>query len=126
MRLLTTLVVILALLLGLGIWNNHALQSSTDKLTGRIEQVMGEIEGQRWDTALQQTGQLEKDWQDNAGWWPVVLDHQEIDNIEFSLAKVKQYVATRNAPLAQGQLSELKLMLVHIPKKEAINLENIL
>jgi len=126
MRLLTTLAIILALILGLGIWNNHALQSSTDKLTGQIEQVMGEIEGEHWDKALQQTGQLEKDWQDNARWWPVILDHQEIDNIEFSLAKVKQYVATRNAPLAQGQLSELNLMLVHIPKKEAINLQNIL
>ena len=56
----------------------------------------------------------------------IILDHQEIDNIEFSLAKIKEYVASRDLPLALGQLSELKLMIEHIPRKEAVNLENIL
>lgn len=126
MRLLTTLAVILTLIIGLGAWNNHSLRESTDKLTGQIEQVMEEIDAQRWNEAQQKTAQLEKSWQVNARWWPVILDHQEIDNIEFSLAKVKKYVATRNASLAQGQLSELNLMLKHIPEKEAINLRNIL
>ena len=126
MRLLTTLAVVLALIIGLGIWNNHSLHISTEKMTGQIERVMEEIDTHRWGEARQQTTQLEKSWHDNAKWWPVFLDHQEIDNIEFSLAKVKKYVATRNAPLAQGQLSELHLMLKHIPEKEAVNLENVL
>ena len=126
MRLLTTLTVVLALIIGLGAWNNHSLQTATEKMTGQIERVMAEIDGQRWSEAQQQTARLEKSWHDNARWWPVFLDHQEIDNIEFSLAKVEKYVATRNVPLAQGQLSELHLMLKHIPEKEAVNLENIL
>ena len=126
MRLLTALAVVLALIIGLGAWNNHALQTSTEKLTGQIERVMEEIDAQRWSEAQQQSIKLEKSWHDNARWWPVFLDHQEIDNIEFSLAKVEKYVATRNVPLAQGQLSELHLMLKHIPGKETVSIENIL
>ncbi|NLV21043.1 MAG: DUF4363 family protein [Syntrophomonadaceae bacterium] len=125
MRLLVTLVIILTLLISLGTWNNKALRDSTDTITGQIEQVMTAIDGQHWEQAMQQTAKIEKSWHENARWWPVFLDHQEIDNIEFSLAKVKKYVDTRNAPLAQGQLSELHLMLEHIPDKERINLENI-
>jgi hypothetical protein len=49
-----------------------------------------------------------------------------MDNIEFSLAKVKAYVSSHNQALALGQLEELKLMLKHIPEKEALNIKNIL
>jgi hypothetical protein len=113
-------------LVGLGTWTNHALQDSTDKITVQIDQIMTNINEQRWEQARQQTKKLENTWHDDAKWWPVFLDHQEIDNIEFSLAKVKKYVDTSNAPLAQGQLSELNLMVKHIPEKETVNLENIL
>ncbi len=126
MRLLTVLLIILTCLVGLGFWNNAALWETTDQMTVQIEQIMQEIDGQRWDQASQQTARLEKNWHEKAKWWPVFLDHQEIDNIEFSLAKVKKYVDTHDKPLAQGQLSELHLMLEHIPEKETINLENIL
>jgi hypothetical protein len=126
MRLLTVLLIVFTCLVGVGIWNNSTLWDTTDEMTSQIEQIMKEIDGQRWDQARQQSARLEKNWHDKAKWWPVFLDHQEIDNIEFSMAKVKKYVETRNAPLAQGQLSELHLMLEHIPDKETINLENIL
>lgn len=126
MRLLIILLTIFIFLVGFGVWNNKTLLDSTDKMTAHIEQIITDIEGQHWDQARQETRQLEKSWHENAKWWPVFLDHQEIDNLEFSMAKIKKYVDTRDAPLAQGQLSELKLMLKHIPDKEAVTLENIL
>jgi hypothetical protein len=42
------------------------------------------------------------------------------------MARVKEYVATQDKALSLGQLSELKLVIEHIPEKEAINLENIM
>lgn len=126
MRVLSVLLMVLALIIGLGTWNNHALRESTDDVTGQIRQVMTSVDHQNWDQARQQTEALEKSWSQNAKWWPIFLDHQEIDNIEFSLAKTKEYVNIRNAPLAMGQLSELHLMMEHIPDKEAVTLENIL
>ncbi len=126
MRLLTFLALILSLILGLGFWTNHSLEASTNELTGKIDRITVEIEGGRWETAKQQTGKLEASWQEKAKWWPIFLDHQEMDNIEFSLAKAKEYVASRNDSLSRGQFSELRLMLKHIPEKEAVNMENIL
>lgn len=126
MRLLATLGIILALILGLGFWTNYSLQRSTNELSQKIDRISKAVEGNQWETAEQQTGKLEKSWAQKARWWPIFLDHQEMDNIEFSLAKVKEYVASHDSPLSRGQLSELKLMIEHIPRKEEINLENIL
>lgn len=126
MRLLCSIAAILALLLGLGFWTNYSLQASTDELTQNIDQISKSMENQDWDQARKQTVELEIVWEEKARWWPIFLDHQEMDNIEFSLAKVKKYVSSRNNALAQGQLAELRLMIRHIPSKEAVNIENIL
>ncbi len=126
MRLLVSLLIILTSIVTLGFWTNHSLQSSTDDLTEQIDKVMIEIQHEQWETAARQTVDIEKYWSETARWWPVFLDHQEMDNIEFSLSKVKEYVRNRNAVLSLGQLSELRLMLRHIPEKEALNIKNIL
>ncbi len=126
MKLLSSLAVILALILGLGFWSGHSLQTSTNELTRKIDQISETIEGEHWQTAQIKTAQLEDIWKEKAKWWPIFLDHQEMDNIDFSLARVKQYVASQDNALSMGQLSELRLMIEHIPKKEAVNIKNIL
>ncbi|MEN6461324.1 MAG: DUF4363 family protein [Syntrophomonas sp.] len=126
MRLLASIVVILALTIMAGFWTNYSLQKSTNDLVRQIDKVSIEIRTKHWQSAKEQTEKLEKDWDQKAKWWPVFLDHQEMDNIDFSMARVKEYVTSQNNSLSLGQLSEIRLMLEHIPKKEAVNLENIL
>lgn len=126
MKILITIMITIAALLGLGAWINDSLQGSSDLLSVQIEKVCQDIQKESWDDANQKTRQLEIKWEENARWWPIILDHQEMDNIEFSLAKAKEFVATENRSLALGQLSEMKLMIEHLPAKEKINLKNIL
>jgi len=126
MKLLSALLIIFAAVISLGFWTNHLLQASASELLQNIEQIEQRLERNQWDEANVQTAELEKAWDKKAKWWPTVLDHQEIDNIEFSMAKAKEYVAKKDTALSWGQLTELKLMIKHIPEKEAIRLENIL
>ncbi len=126
MRLLTTLAVILTVIIGLGFWNNYSLQQSSAIITRQIDTVAAEVGSDSWPAAEKEIGQLEKMWKREARWWPVFLDHQEMDNIEFSLARTKEYVTERDTSMVMGQLSELRTMVGHIPRKEAVKLENIL
>ncbi|OPY59815.1 MAG: hypothetical protein A4E55_00004 [Pelotomaculum sp. PtaU1.Bin035] len=126
MRLLSVLLIIFAVVVSLGFWTNHLLQASASELLQNIERIEEGLERNQWDDAYAQITELEKAWDKKAKWWPTVLDHQEIDNIEFSMAKAKEYVAKKDIALSWGQLTELKLMIQHIPEKEAIRLKNIL
>ncbi len=126
MRLLMSLAITLIAILGLGFWTNYSLLASTDELTRNIDQLSAEIESEQWEAAQIQIEKLERNWQEKVRWWPIFLDHQEMDNINFSLARVKAYVASRDTPLSRGQLSELRLMIKHIPEKEAVSIKNIL
>lgn len=126
MRLLVFLSIILVVFIGVGIWSNHALSTSAEEFSKDIDEIVVTAQNNQWDYAYQKTKDLRKSWNKKAKWWPIILDHQEIDNIEFALAKTEQYVKTNNVELSLGQLSELKLMIKHIPEKEAVTITNIL
>lgn len=125
MRLLAALLIIFAGVVVLGGWTNHKLEASTGDLLEKIDSLAGDVEKKDWDGARKGTARLESTWKEKAGWWPVLLDHQEMDNIEFSLARVKEYVSAHDRALSRGQISELREMVRHIPEKEAVTLKNI-
>lgn len=114
------------MVVGTGVWINYSLHEASGRLAGKVQMVSADIRQDNWPAARRDSDQMKALWKKDARWWPVVLDHQEIDNIEFSIARTTEYVKNQDQALAQGQLSELKLMVEHIPRKEAINLENIL
>lgn len=125
MRLLLVLLIVFAIIVSFSFWTNHMLQASAGEMMQRIEQIEQGLGKNQWEQATEMADGLEKTWEKKANWWPAVLDHQEIDNIEFSMAKTKSYISTKDVSLSRGQLSELKLMIMHIPEKESLKLKNI-
>jgi len=125
MRLLITLLIIFAAVIGVGFWTNNQLTASADELLLNVDKIHDEISAQHWDSASEHTEELEQNWDRKGKWWPALLDHQEIDNIDFAIARNREYIAAKNAPLALGQISEIRKMIKHIPQKGAINLTNI-
>jgi len=125
MRLMLVLISILAVIISFSFWTNHLLQASADEMLQSITEIEQVLLNNEWEQARIKTDEMEKTWDKIAGWWPAVLDHQEIDNIEFSMAKTKEYITAKDASLSWGQLSELKLMISHIPEKESLKIINI-
>lgn len=126
MRLITILGVILAATIALSIWSNRSLAASAQELSGKVESIAGAVSRQDWQQAEKQMAALEKTWNKKKNWWPALMDHQEIDNIESSIARTREYITAREIGLSRGEISQLKLMINHIPEKEKLNLKNIL
>lgn len=126
MRILIAMMVVFTIFMGVGVWTVYSLGDSADFFSEEIEEIMKLAETEQWDMAHQKTLNFKKQWKEKAKWWPMVLDHQEIDNIEFALARTEKYLYTKNIDLSLSQLEELKLMIQHIPEKEAVSIKNIL
>lgn len=126
MKLFSALIVMVVLIVSLGLWINHSLELAAQELTHHLDQVIREVNRSDWPQANNHVEAMERDWKQIGKWWPVFMNHQEIDNIEFSLAKAKEYIVSKDKVESLAQLSELRLMILHLPKKEAITLENIL
>ena len=124
MRIFIAIVITTALIFSAGLWVNNSLQEASDHLSERIEMVCQDIKSNDWENARDNINKLELRWGDYARWWPIIIDHQEMDNIEFSLAGQRIY-KRENRSLALGQLAEIRLMIKHLPEKEKVNLKNI-
>ena len=125
MRVLAGLFLAFAIIIATGIWTNHTLKKSTEEFLGSIGEIEQSLENNHWEAARERFREMEKSWEKKSKWWQVILDHQEMDNIEFSMARTGAYLEKENIPLTWGQLSELRLIIRHIPEREAFNIQNI-
>lgn len=125
MRLLIGLSFVFVVIIATGIWANHSLKTSTEELLQNIDKIEQNLQSNQWDEAHLEFLELENIWGGKSKWWPAILDHQEIDNIEFTMARAGAYIEQKSTPLAWGHLSELRLMMKHIPEKEALKIINI-
>ncbi|HUW63626.1 MAG TPA: DUF4363 family protein [Spirochaetia bacterium] len=126
MKLVWAVLAVFAVIVSLGFWADYSLNASIGRLLQNVDLTAQALKSNQWDAAYGQSLQLETTWGQTTGWWPVVLDHGEIDIVRFDVGRLKEYIAGRNSALALGQVEELRLKLEHIPEKDAITLRNIL
>ncbi len=126
MRVVTTVITGLVLLVGLSLGVYKYVHDSSQSMVGQLEQVETMIQNAKWDGAKVQLEQTKISWDQTKYWWTILLDHQELDNIDIGMSRLQRYVDTQGLSLALGELSALKMLVDHISDKEAFNLRNIL
>lgn len=65
-------------------------------------------------------------WVETRKLWVLIIDHQELDEFELSLAKTKSYLSNRAYLFAQVEIAQMKQIINQIPDKQTLSLENIL
>lgn len=119
---LTTL---LLFLLGFG-WGVYIfLEKSANEFLASTQEILSPLKQEEWEKSVESFAQVEKNWLKISKYWPMLINHQEMDRIEESIAKLKGYLENKDKTEAQAELHVLLHYIRHIPKKEAVNLQNI-
>lgn len=126
MRFVAVLLILLAVVVGFGVWTVKALQGTAEELAVRIDHMQALVKREQWREAEQELDGLSGHWNKSKKWWTTVVDHREIDNIDFSIVRIREYLWAEDEELALGEAAALKKMIEHIPEKESFTLENIL
>jgi len=121
-----SLIALLIFLAGLGLCFNLLLEHGADTLVTAAEQLESSIYQQDWPSAQLNFAQIKKTWLQMSKYWPMLIHHQEMDRIEESLSKLEIYLKYEDPADAQAELSTLIKFIEHIPKKETLNLKNLL
>lgn len=126
MKVLIAAMVIFVLLVGFGGFASYYINNTANTLFIGAERVEKSVDARDWQQAEKNFNQLNSSWNRTSPKWTTLIDHQELDNINISMSKVKKYMDTRDLPGFMTETAELKLLFKHIPEKEALNLKNIL
>ena len=122
--LLTGAALVLILLAAAGVWSY---------LTDSAEQVCKELVGleeallrEDWAEAQAVCERAEAAWEQARPRWAVLIDHGEMEDIDFALVSLRGAVLRKERDEASKELTELTFFLRRAPEAERPGWENIL
>lgn len=117
--------VLILILLGGYIFYSYILESS-HLMDKELTTLDSSVRGAKWSSASSSILRVENKWSGMKDTWALFIDHQELDNINLSMTKIKQYIKGKDTIDSLAEISSLKLLFEHIPEKEALSMKNIL
>ncbi len=84
------------------------------------------IEEQSWKSAIKQLSEINKQWEKNRERLNLFINHQEIHEIDLSLARAKQYIQQKEISTSLAEIEVLKKLIYMIKEDESLMLNNIL
>ncbi|NLY44162.1 MAG: DUF4363 family protein [Clostridiaceae bacterium] len=102
-----------------------SLEKVSDEFIQQITQLEDMVKSERWDEAKKQLEDIEDLWIKKEKWMATLIDHEEIDNIKMTLAKLGEYVYFRETADFMAESATLKILIKHIPEKERISTANL-
>ncbi|WHH58912.1 DUF4363 family protein [Petroclostridium sp. X23] len=118
--------ILLVLIILSTIWYIHSLNNVSNQLVTEIDKLEDIIKTDNWDQAEKQLDHIQEEWDKTEKWMATLIDHEEIDSIRLTLARLSQYIHYRKTPDFMAESASLKLLIKHLPEKERISLGNLL
>lgn len=125
MRVYLAFIVTLLVVVGFGLYTINFLGHDAREILHALEGLDSAMASGDWEQAQQEIDEARKIWSQHKDRWAMVINHQDIDNIDLTMARLARYISLENRILAAGDLAELVHMLEYIPEKEKFNLSNI-
>ncbi len=120
------LLLLISLIVSLGYGSYHLLQKGSTELLLPVERIKESVLREDWLSAEKHFRKAVNTWQRENKYWPMLINHQEMDNIEECLNSLKSHLHYKNSNEAVAELYNLIFYIKHIPEKESLNLKNIL
>jgi len=124
-KVLLAIIILTLCIIGAGIYTNYTLANDSTELEKHITIIQDNIKNENWEDAMNELIKFKEYWSKKQDIWAILQNHFEIDNINTSLARLTDYIATKSLPLALSESSVLMEYIQHIPKNIAITLGNI-
>ncbi|MEW6622717.1 MAG: DUF4363 family protein [Bacillota bacterium] len=125
LRLALIMFIALIIFLALGTYSEIWISQTSKELAQEIDRLEELVKDKKWEEAHILILHIEKKWIEIEERWDIIVDHREMDEIDLTLTRSVKYIEAKNTDLTLGEISALKHLLLHIPRKESFRLRNI-
>ncbi|NMA96447.1 MAG: DUF4363 family protein [Clostridiales bacterium] len=126
MKAIIAISIIIVLFFVFSFWLENSIQTTADDTVSVLYSVEDAVIQGDWDTAIEKIQTIEDNWQHTKRIWQVLIDHNEIDNIDSTLVKVKSWATLESMEDCIAELATLKLFVLHVPERKGLRITNIL
>ncbi|HBK85885.1 MAG TPA: hypothetical protein DDZ53_07645 [Firmicutes bacterium] len=118
---LTTLVILVA-----GIASILYLEKTAEELGDLLLATQDAVLIEDWAQAEERFNACLARWENVQRTWSALINHQEVDEIQMTFERAKEYVGNQEKASALAELAVAKLLVEHVPQKEKPSWANIL
>lgn len=123
-RLVSVLVILVVAIVLISFWESY-ITSSSRELLSDTEQAQQYGLQENWVEAGKALDDFNVKWNGMRDLWQAFIDHTEIDNISFSLARARALVQVQGLDNYAAEIAGLAEMLRHIPRRQTLSLGNL-
>lgn len=124
-RILGAIVTLTLVIIILSVVSERFLYNGSQQMKQSIDSVETSVGSENWAQADSQLTQMINSWSRVKGYWSALIDHQEIDNIDETLARLQMFIKSKDDSSALAEAAALRKYIVHIPERERPSLANI-
>lgn len=117
---------VLALLLGLALWNASAVEKETDGWCAAVEEARAAARSGDVAAASERMAALEADWQARRNYYHAILEHDELDDTEELFARASSALENGNADGFDAEAAALSGQFRVLAEMQGVSVGNIL
>ena len=123
--LIVSAAVMIILIGGWLLFDNYSEEQLADFSSSIIEEIIPAVEEEKWEESAAMIDVLSKHWHDYRKKALFFLETEEINEIDYCLAKSEKYIKAKDVSNSSGELNSLSEQLIFMYEKQDINAANI-
>ncbi len=124
--LITATVIMIILIGGWLIFDRYSEEQLEDFSEYIIEEIIPAVEEEVWEESAAMITAFSDDWHEYRKKALMFLNTDEINEIDYCLAKVEKYIAAEDVSNSSGELNSLAEQLIFMYEQQELNAANIL
>lgn len=129
MRDIIIIIFIIMVILGGETYTEKYLNKTADEITEKLENLKKQTiiakKTQNREQIKNEIKEIEGKWDATSDTWSVIVVHQEIDNIENALIKLKSNIENGELEDALQEIETAKFFINHVKEREKVSMKNI-
>ncbi len=119
------IVALLIIILGGALWQHIYISGSTKELANFLNQINDALVAEDYPTALKNAQTFKDAWGKEKHFFETLFEHEEVDMISASTARLLQLCAEENKSEALAETAETLYYIHHIYEIDSVKWENI-
>lgn len=115
-----------AIMLGGIIALDEVMKCKVDEMITLCDELVSEVDNEDWDRIIPIYEDINKKWLDFRDILFLVLNHADIDNVDFAMIELNSMIEARELPHVKNYAENLKFYMDELLDTEEISWENVL
>ncbi len=120
------MLVLLALMLCTAVWQGVYIDSATEALASRLEEIIAALDQSDTEKAAQAAYDFDDAWQRQKLSYEALFEHKEVDIISATSKKLPSLCTPSHSPEALAAAQEILFYIEHIRDIDHLGWENVL